>query len=187
MHIADNFRISQSHWYGCLPRRVQKILVETGIKLGFIHRYGKLEVTVNHIDGSKETTVGYNILTNNGLTHMGDILTGAEVTNLDLGFIEAGTSTTVASVFDTSVNSPLAPASRIAASVQSRATATPFEISIEGFIGATDYTRPQTITELGIYFTPDVTGDLFARGLLTTAIVLAVNDTATISYAMIWR
>ena len=187
MQITDNFRISKSHWYGGLPRQVQKLIIGAGIKLGIIHRYGKLEVIVNHADGSQNKTVGYNLLTNNGLTHLGDILIGVEATNFVLGFIEAGSGTTIPSVFDAAVNAPLSPAARIAASVKSRGAASPFEIIIEGFIGATDYTRPQTINELGIYFTPDVTGDLFARGILATGIVLAASDTATISYAMIWR
>ena len=61
MRITDNFRISKSHWYGRLPRRVQTFIVAAGIKLGFIHRYGKIEVIVNHPDGSYTKRIGYNI------------------------------------------------------------------------------------------------------------------------------
>jgi hypothetical protein len=187
MQIADNFRISKSHWYGILPRRIQRLIVDVGIKLGFIHRYGKLEVVVNHSDGSKSKSYGYNILTDAGLKHLGDILTSAETTNIDIGFMETGNGTTTPLVGDTALASALVPAARIAASAQTRGTSSPFEISIQAFIGSSTYTRPQTINELGIFFTPDVTGTLFARGVLSTGVVLAASDTATLTYAMIWR
>lgn len=187
MQITDNFRISKSHWYGKLPRLWQRTIVDIGIKLGFIHRYGKLQVVVTHPDGSKSTTYGYNILTDVGLKHLGDILTGAEATNLDIGFIEPGSGTTAPTISDTDTETPLTTADRLAVTLQSRGTVSPFEITIEGFVNSTKYTRPQTINELAIFFTPDETGDLFARGVLGTGITLNAGDTATLTYAFIWR
>jgi len=187
MNITDNFRISKSHWYGKLPRRVQTFIVSAGIKLGLIHRYGKLQVIITHPDGSKSKQIGYNILTDVGLKHMGDILVGAEVTNLDIGFIEPGSGTTTPVIGDTDTETPLTTADRIPATSQTRSSSSPFHITIDGFISSTKYTRPQTINELAIFFTPDVTGDLFARGVLAAGIVLNSGDAALISYAFIWR
>jgi hypothetical protein len=187
LQVKDNFRISKSHWYGFLPRRLQYHLVDLAIKLGFIHRYGKLEVVVTHPDGSKSTAHGYNILVNVGLIQLGDILTGAEATNIDIGYIEAGSGTTTPDITDIDTETPLTPADRLAATVQTRATSSPYEIVIEAFINSTKYTRPQDINNLNIFFTPDETGTLFARGVLGSTITLNAGDTATISYGFVWR
>lgn len=187
MQVVDNFRIAKSHWYGFLPRRLQAPLVSFGIKLGLLHRYGKIEVIVTHPDGSKTKRTGYNILTNIGLQHMGDILAGIETTDIDIGFIEAGSGTTTPAIGDTDTETPLTTADRLAAASQTRSSTSPYHVTIEGFINSTKYTRPQTINELCIFFTPDETGDLFARGVLPSGIVLNSGDTAQLTYAFIWR
>ena len=187
MRITDNFRISKSHWYGRLPRRVQTFIVAAGIKLGFIHRYGKIEVIVNHPDGSYTKRTGYNILTNLGLKHMEDILVGVEATNIEIGYIEPGSGTTTPVIGDTDTETPLTTADRQPVASQTRSTTSPFEVLIEGFISSTTYTRPQTINELAIFFTPDETGDLFARGVLSSGIVLGAGDTATLTYGFVFR
>jgi len=187
MRIKDNFRISKSHWYGFLPRRLQYYLISIAIKLGFIHRYGKLEVIVTSPDGKVKKSQGYNILTDVGLKHLGDILVGTEVTNLTLGFIEPGSGTTTPVVGDTDTETALTPADRLAATVLSRGGSSPFEVVVESFITSTKYTRPQTINELAIFFGPDESGDIFARGLLAVGVTLNANDTASILYGFIWR
>lgn len=188
MIITDNFRVSKSHWYSFLPRKLQTILIGTGIKLGLIHRYGKLEVTVHHPDGTTSTSHGYNILTNVGLIHMSDILVGTETTNLDLAYMEPGSDgVTPVAIADLDLNNPLTPTNRLPVTSQTRSATTPYEIVIQAFVGSTEYTRPQTINELAVFFGPDETGDIFCHGLLSAGVTLNVSDTATLTYGIVWR
>ena len=181
-----NFR-QANHWYRFLPRRWQYYVAHIGIKLGIIKRYGILKVVVTHPDGSTTTSKGYNIIVDNGIKRIGDILAGIETTDIDLGFLEPGSGSTTPVIGDTDTETPLTPADRLAATSQTRSAVTPFEVVISTFISSTKYTRPQTINELVVFFTPDETGDAFARGLLSTPITLEANDTATISYGHVFR
>lgn len=187
MQVTDNFRVSKSHWYSFLPRKLQYYLVKTGIFLGFIHRYGKLEVVVKYADGSTKKGRGYNILTDIGLKHLGDILTGAESTNLDIAYMEPGSGTTTPTISDSDTETPLTPADRLAVVSQTRSTTSPYEVVVETFVNSTKYTRPQTINELVIFFGPDETGDIFARGVLSSGVPLAAGATATLTYGFVWR
>ena len=185
--IKDNFNLSKGHWYKFLPRRLQTVLVTAGIKLGFIKKYGKIEVVVTRANGKKDKAIGYNLMPDVGLKHLGDILTGAETTNIDIAYIEPGSGTTAPTISDTDTETPLTPADRMPVTTQSRSTTSPFEVTIEGTISSVKYTRPQTINELCIFFGPDETGDLFARSVLGTGITINAGELAMLTYSFIWR
>lgn len=130
-----------------------------------------------------------NLVVDAGIKHLGDILAGIETTNLDLAYIEPGegTSDTTVGMTDTEDVLEGTPTDRLAATSQTRSTSSPFEVTISAFINSTDYTRPQTITELNVFFGPQTGGDLFARGKLSTPVALTGSATATISYSIVFR
>ncbi len=189
VRFMERFGLSGNHWYGFLPIKVQYYLVSLGIRLGIIRKYGKLMVEV-HRGGDKsktETVYGYNIIPDVSIQHIQDILDGTETTNLDIAFMEAGTGVTTPVIGDTDTETALTTADRLATtSVVTNAT-TPFDLVATTFINSTKYDRPQTITELCIFWAPDESGDLFARGLLASGIVLSGSDTATLTYGVVWR
>ena len=185
--FRENYKLSSSHWYGFLPRRWQSKLVEIGIKLGIVRRFGYMQIIVDHPDGTFDVVHGYNILPDTAIKHLGDILANVNTTETDLAFMEPGSGTTTPAITDTDTETPLTPADRLAVTQVTRGTATPFEVVAETFISSTKYTRPQTINELVVFFEPDETGDIFARGVLGTGIILNANDTATINYSFVFR
>ena len=137
--------------------------------------------------GQNETYHTKNLIVDAGLKQLGDILAGLETTDIDLGFMEADEDTGVPLISDTDTIDPLDPADRLAATVQTRASVSPFEVVITTFINSTKYSRPQTISKLNVFFTPDETGTLFAAGLLDTPVTLAGSDTATLTYGIVLR
>jgi len=149
---------------------------------------GEFSIVVHKKNGDTKVQVAKNIITDVGIKHLGDILAGFETTDIDLGFIEPGEGTTEPAIGDTDTEDELegSPTARIAVTAQSRQSSSPFEISIEGFIDSGDYTRPQTISELCVFFTP-VGGVLFARALLATPELLSTSDTVTINYSLTFR
>lgn len=188
VNIIERHRIGAAkHWYSFLPRQWQFWVAHIGIKLGIIRRYGRLVVVVTHPDGSTTTSMGYNLIVDNGIKRIGDILAAINATDIDLGFLEPGSGTTIPVIGNTDTETPLTPADRLASTAQTRSATTPFEVVITTFISSTKYTRPQTINELCVFFTPDETGNLFARGLLSTPITLNANDTATLTYGHVFR
>jgi len=128
-----------------------------------------------------------NIITDVGIAQLGDVLAAIETTDIDLGFIEPGDSDQDPAVGDTDIISPITPADRLPATAQTRAASSPFEVEISVFINSTKYDRPFTIKEIGIFFTPDETGTLFARGELDTPITVTGTNTVTITYAIVFR
>ena len=56
-------------------------------------------------------------------------------------------------------------------------------------ISSSLYTRPITISELAVYFigSSGTNGAMFARGLLSTTVTLATNDTASVTYGVLLR
>jgi len=157
------------------------------VKLHVIRQYNRVCVTVHRADGSEEKRYGYNIVVDNAVKRVGDILAAVETTNLDLGFLEPGSGTTTPVFGDTDTETALTPVNRLPVTSQTRAAATPFEVEIKAFVDSNEYTRPQTINELCVFFTPDETGDMFGRSLLVSGIVLNANDTATLTYGIIMR
>ncbi len=137
--------------------------------------------------GQNETYHTKNLIVDVGLAQLGDILAGNETTDIDLGFIEPDEGVSVPVITDTDTEDPLDPADRLAATVQSRSSVSPFEVVIQTFIVSTKYTRPQTISKLNVFFTPDETGTLFAAGLLDTPVTLTGSDTATLTYGIVLR
>ncbi len=137
--------------------------------------------------GQNETYRTNNLIVDAGIKQFGDILAGIETTDIDLGFMEPDEDTGVPVISDTDTIDPLDPADRLAATVQSRSSVSPFEVVIQTFISSTKYTRPQTIAKLNVFFTPDETGTLFAAGLLDTPVVLTGTDTATLTYGIVMR
>lgn len=185
--VIERHKVGGNHWYRFLPRKVQFYISHIGVKLRIIKRYGLLKVVVNHADGSTEERIGYNIIPDVGIIHIGDILAGVETINIDIAFIEPGSGTTTPVIGDTDTETPLTTADRLPVTAQTRSSTTPFEVVVSAFIASTKYTRPQTINELVVFFGPDESGDIFARGLLSAPITLNANDTATISYGTIFR
>jgi len=149
---------------------------------------GEFWIDVVRASGKVEDRIhAPNLIVDAGIKQLGDILTNNEVTDLDLSFIEPGEGTATPLITDTDINDPLDPADRLAATAQTRSSTTPFEVVISAFITSIKYTRPQTITELAVYFADDPSGTMFARGKLDTPIILNSSDTATISYGILFR
>ena len=188
--IVERHRISANHWYRFLPRRLQFWIAHIGVKLGIIRRYGYLQVTVHHPDGTDSIARGYNIIPDVGIKLWGDILANVETTDLDIAFMEPGEGTTTPVIGDIDVADELegspTPA-RLAVTSVVRNVSTPFDVVAETFVTTSDYTRPQTINELTIWMNDDPATKLFARGVLGTGIVLNSGDTATLNYSLVFR
>ncbi len=148
---------------------------------------GVFGITVHRADGTEEHQSVKNIIVTDGVKRLGDILAGVETTDIDLGFMEGGTSDQTPVVGDTDTVAPLtgSGSGRLAQIAQTRSVTTPFEVVITIFIDSVILTRPQTIKELCVFFTPS-NGDLFARGVLETPIVLNASDTATLTYSIVF-
>ncbi len=177
---------SGNHWYRFLPRRLQYYVAHIGVKLGLVHSYNRLGVTVNHPDGTFTRVSGYNIIVDEGIKRLGDILADVETTDIALNFIEPGSGVTTPAIGNTDTETPLTAATRNA-TVLTRSATTPFEVVASYFIPSTQYTRPQNINQLAVFFEDDPSGVMFALGLLSTTITLNANDTATISYGVVFR
>lgn len=171
-----------------IPRKYRYKIINKLIKWGLIKRYGKFVVKVFDQNGKlKDMTYGYNLVPDVGIKHLGDILAGVETTNLALAYIECGSGTTTPVIGDTDTETPLTTADRLATTSVTRSATSPFEVTAETFISSTKYSRPASINEVCVFFAPDETGDLFARGLLDATITLNANDTATIAYSLVFR
>ena len=142
---------------------------------------------VHRANGIDEYHSCNNIITDVGIKHLGDILNNSNTTQTDFAFMEPGSGTTTPVIGDTDTETPLTPADRKAVTAVTRSTSSPFEVVAELFLGTGDYTRPQTVNELCVFFEPDETGDLFARGVLASGVVLNTGDTVTLSYSIIFR
>src|SRR3990172_13042495 len=163
-------------------------LWKLAITLRIIRRYGLLTVIVHRASTGKiEKYQGHNLIPDAGIKHIGDILIGDEVTNIRLLYMEPDSGSTDPAVGNTDTETALTPADRLAITLDTRNTVSPFEIILETFVSSTKYTRPQTIRKLAVFWGPDETGDLFAIGKLATPVTLNTNDTATLTYAFIWR
>ena len=130
-----------------------------------------------------------NIITNVGVYELGDLLIGAHTNTIN--YLSAGTGSTAAAVGNTDLVATCTQGGSSAATtvrkvVTSRVRSTN-TITFSKFLDTTDYDRPATITELGVWFAPQATGDLFARGILNTAVVLSTGDTATLTYGILLR
>jgi len=149
---------------------------------------GTFTIKVFRQGGDIEIGCANNLIVDVGIAQLGDILAGVETTDIDLGFIEPGEGLTTPAPGDTDTEDELegSPTARLAATVQARNASTPFEVSIEAFLDTAAYTRPQTINEMCVFFTP-VGGTLFARGLLDTPVTLNTGDTATINYSIVFK
>jgi len=147
---------------------------------------GKFWIEVTDPDGTVRRSETPNLIVDNGIKRLGDILAAVEATNISLGYIEPGSSATAPAPTDTDTGSALTPADRLPSTL-SRNSVSPFDVTVSAFISSTKYTRPQTIRELCVFFPPDETGTMFARGVLVTPITLNSGSTATISYGIIFR
>jgi len=167
---GESHRLSKGHWYGFLPRRWQYYIMHLMVKLRLVRRYDLITITV-HGQGGDRTVHGYNIIPDVGIKTLGDILVGDEVTDFDLAFIEPGSGTTTPVVGNTDVETALAGSptpARLAFTTQDRAAASPFEVEIAAFVSTGDYTRPQTINELTVWWNDDPGTKLFGRAVLAT-------------------
>ena len=186
--FRDSFNFNlKYHKLDFLPQKLRGKIIKTLIKLKLIKTYGKITVTVNRYNGKIEKHTGYNLIPDIGIKHIGDILIGVETTNLTLAYMEADQGTTNPTIADTDSETPVTPADRLAVTLINRNSVSPFEITTETFISSAKYSRPVTIAKLNVFFGPDETGDLFASGKLDTPVTLNTSDTATLTYAFIWR
>jgi len=165
-----------------MPQTHKKAPFKDQLSLG-----GEFNLTVHRMpEDTWEFYHTHNLIVDVGIKHLGDILTAAESTDIDLGFIEPGAGLTAPDLGDTDTETPITPVDRLATTLQSRSSVSPFEITLETFIGSTKYTRPFTINQLCVFFPPDETGDLFAKGLLTTPVTITGTTTVTISYVFLF-
>tara|TARA_Y100001938_G_scaffold128710_1_gene182768 strand:+ start:23817 stop:24314 length:498 start_codon:yes stop_codon:yes gene_type:complete len=130
-----------------------------------------------------------NIITNAGVYELGDLLIGAHTNTIN--YLSCGTGTAAPAVGDTDLNVTCqqggsSSAAQVRKQVTSR-TRTTNTLTFSRLLASGDYDRPATISELGVWFAPQATGDLFARGLLNTTVTLASGDTATLTYGILLR
>ena len=187
--INERHSLSKGHWFRFLPRKWQFWVMHIAVKLHLVRRYDYVKVVVHGQDKDK-TTYGYNLIPDVGIKILGDILAGVETTDTDLTFIEPGEGTTAPVIGDTDVEDPLEGSphpARLPFTVQARSATTPFEIEISAFIATDDYTRPQTINELTVWFNDDAGTKLFARAVLASGNTINAGDTATLTYGIIFR
>ena len=193
LEIRERHSLSKGHWFRFLPRKWQFWIMHIAVKLKLVRRYDRVSVTIHH-DGIKRTTdktvYGYNLIPDVGIKHLGDMLIGAETTDIDLAFIEPGEGSTAPVIGDIDVEDALEGSphpARLPETNQTRSVTTPFEVEISAFVGSTDYTRPQTISELTVWFNDDPGTKMFARAILGAPVALTGTDTATLIYGIIFR
>jgi len=148
---------------------------------------GQFRAIVHNLGEPDYICIAPNIIVDVGIKHLGDVLNGDETTNIAFAFMEPGSGTTTPVIGDTDTETPLTPADRMPVTNVTRSTTSPFEVTAELFLATGDYTRPQTINELVVFFGPDETGDIFARGVLTTPVALNTGTTVTLQYSIIFR
>jgi len=182
-----------NHWYRFLPRKWQFWIMHISVKLGLVRRYDRVTVIL-HKNGIKtkhdKKYYGYNLIPDVGITKLGDILIGDETTDLDLAFLEPGEGTTPPVIGDTDVEDPLEGSphpARLPQTAQTRAASSPFEVEISAFIDTGDYDRPQTISELTVWWNDDPGTKLFGRAILGSSVEITGVDTATLIYGIIFR
>ena len=152
--------------------------------------HGFFEVQVYDSEGNlKSKTRTENTITNAGVHELGDLVIGAHSNTIN--YISCGTGTTAPAVGDTDLattckqgGSSAATAVRKQVTSRSRSSNT---LTFSRNIATGDYDRPAVVAEIGVWFAPQASGDLFARGLLSSTITLATNDTATVTYGILLR
>lgn len=149
--------------------------------------HGEFRAIVHEADGTEYIVTTPNIIADIGIKHLGDILNNDETSETHFTFLEPGSGTTTPVIGNTDTETPLTPAARKAVTNVTRSTTSPFEVTAEVFLGTGDYTRPQTINELCVFFADDPSGDMFARGVLGTPITLVTGTTVTLQYSIIFR
>ena len=185
----ERHSLSGGHWYRFLPRKWQYYVMHLMVKLHLVKRYDRVTVTV-HRQGGDITVHGYNLIPDVGIKKLGEILVADETTDIDLAFLEPGEGTTTPAIGDTDVEDPLEGSphpARLPFTTQTVSASSPFEIEIAAFISTADYTRPQTISELTVWWNDDPGTKLFGRAVLASGIVLNTGDTATLTYGIIFR
>jgi len=188
IHHKERLSFPSSHKFlDKLPGKIALIAFTLGVKLGIIRRYGTIKIVVHDSKKGDKTYRGYNISPNVAIKHIGDILIGDEATNIELSYMEPDTGNTEPALGDTDTETPPSTANRLAITAASRNTSSPFEIILETFIPSTEYTRPFTIRKLAVFWGPDETGDLFAIGKLASPATVTSAQTATITYAYVFR
>ena len=125
-----------------------------------------------------------NIMTNVGINQLGDLM--IQVNTYTVKYINVGSGTNTPAVGDTELQTVALGATRQVVTSRTRSNQTvTFTLNISSSL----YTRPITITELAVYFdgSGGTNGAIFARGLLSTAVTIATNDTASVTYGVLLR
>lgn len=152
--------------------------------------HGVFEVKVYDSEGNlKSQTKTKNTITTVGVNELGDLVIGAHSNTIN--YISCGTGTTAPVIGNTDLETTCKQGgSSAAADVRKQVTSrsrTNNTLTFSRNIASSDYDRPATVTEIGVWFAPQATGDLFARGLLAAAVSLGSGDTATITYGILLR
>ena len=148
--------------------------------------HGHFNIKVYDENGNlKQEQNTENIITNAGINQLGDLMI-ASGTAYTINYINVGTGTNTPAVGDTELQTVALGATRQVVTSRSRSNQTlTFTLNISSSL----YTRPITISELAVYFigSSGTNGAMFARGLLSTTVTLATNDTASVTYGVLLR
>lgn len=162
-----------------LPLHEKNKLYKKYIEQGKIRQYGHAMLTVFDDNGQeKGFGEGYNLVVDAGKGELADLMLGV-VTNT-INNMNVGTSSQVAAAVDTDLIAPAAPTARLAIPTGGRFRSN-LLLTFSVLISSSQYTRPFTAREMGIFFDPAATGKLFARAVIT-AVTLAVGDTGRMDY-----
>jgi len=148
--------------------------------------HGRFNIKVYDKEGNlKQEQSTENIITNAGINQLGDVMI-AVGTVYTVRYINVGTGTNTPAVGDTELQTVALGATRQVVTSRARSNQTlTFTLNISSGL----YTRPVTISELAVYFdgSSGTNGAIFARGLLSTTVTLATNDTASVTYGVLLR
>lgn len=148
--------------------------------------HGRFNIKVYDKEGNlKQEQSTENIITNAGINQLGDVMI-AVGTVYTVRYINVGTGTNTPAVGDTELQTVALGATRQVVTSRTRSNQTlTFTLNISSGL----YTRPITISELAVYFegSSGTNGAIFARGLLSTTVTLATNDTASVTYGVLLR
>lgn len=161
-----------------LPVWMRNDIIKFLVKIKIIRRYGHATLTIYRKDGTIEKTEGYNSLVDAGLRKTGDLWLGNTTEKIIEGNV--GTDGTATVGTETDLNSPATPAERLTIPSEGKFRTNKL-MTFSWLIPSTKYTRPVTIKEIMIYFSPAGTGDGLARATPTQK-TLETGDAARVDY-----
>lgn len=134
----------------------------------------------NKLGRLKAKRICKNLVVSDGKGELGDLMLNK--TSNRLKNINLGSSSQAPTVSDTDLITPLTPSTRLAADDPGGLVRLNNVITVSVFVLTTQWTRPATVNEIGVFFDPQLTGKLFARALVSPSVTLASGDTARVDY-----